>query len=881
MKKEFPKIYDPHSIEQDIYRQWETSGCFNPDKINSQETYCNILPPPNANGELHLGHASGYTFMDIFGRFERMNGKKVLLLPGKDHAGIQTQVVFEKKIKQERNVTRYDLGREEFYRETYDFCTASANYMRSQEKKIGISADWSREKFTLDPDVLKTALDTFLKMHADNLIYKGKRIINWCPRCESALSDVEVVHKETPGKIYYIKYPLEENPQKHITVATTRPETLLGDSAVAVNPQDKKYLKFVGKNVILPLQEKIIPIIADSRIDMKFATGAVKITPAHDPLDWEIGKDHGLEEISIINEKSVITEYGGKYKGLSITEARAQIISDLKEKKLLEKIEDIQHSISSCERCKTIIEPLISNQWFVNVDADSFSLKKQAIAAIKSDQIKIFPENFKDILINWFDNMHDWCISRQIWWGPQFPVWYCENCKEEKPIISLQKPTVCPHCKSNKLFQDQNTFDTWFTSGQWAYTPLNFSKGKDTFFYPSDMMIMGRDLLFFWASRMIMLSLYRTGQVPFANLYFTGLVRDKSGQKMSKSKGNGIDPLLMIEKFGTDALRMSLIIDTAPGQDYRLYEEKIETFRNFANKLWNISRYCLTQNDFKLEQKIDLIDIKSGADHWIMRQLSKTITDVNRLFESKQISLAADKLKLFTWNDFADWYIETHKTEQNTKLLGYVLDKLLRLWHPFMPFITEHIWQLSGCQGLLMTSTWPTTTPTDLFRENDAQLFDLIREIIISIRNGRIENKIDPKKKIEIIFEMEHQLKDPKKDIQNFILNQANLIKKLKTGVEKIAFQINIPSEKITRTVAGINIHIPLKGLVDNQKEKEKNQKNQKNLEQYIQNLKNRLTNKEFISKAPAHIVTEQKESLFKAERDLEYLKNQLKQQGE
>ncbi len=872
--KELPKIYQPQEVENEIYARWEQGGFFNPDNINSEEKYCNILPPPNANGELHIGHASGYTVMDIFGRYHRMKGEKTLLLPGKDHAGIQTQVVFEKKLKTKTGKTRQEIGRQEFYKKTYEFCLDRADYMRSQEKKIGISADWSREKFTLDPDVLKSALETFVKMHEDGLIYKGKRIINWCPRCATALSDVEVLHKDSPGKLYFIKYPLENLQANFITVATTRPETMLGDTAIAVNPKDVRFAKLVGENAILPLQNRPIPIIADQRIDLAFGTGAVKITPAHDPLDWQIGKDHKLEEIQIIDEKALITEFGGKYAGMTTHEARQEIVSDLEKLGLLEKIEEFSHAVSICERCKTTIEPLTSKQWFINVDAENYSLKEQAKKAIEENLIEIFPSNLKKILIDWFGNMRDWCISRQIWWGPQFPVWYCDKCGQEKYIVSLEKPTSCPHCGGKNLTQDENTFDTWFTSGQWAHTTLK-SHGNDfEDFYPSDMMVMGRDLLFFWSSRMIMMSLYATGKVPFNNLFFTGLVLDKEGHKFSKSRGNGIDPLTVIDKFGADALRMSLIMDSAPGQNSRLYEEKIETFRNFANKLWNISRYCLTQEGFELVEKISEEEIKTPADKWILYKLHLLIEDTERLFNGKQISVVADVLKTFTWNDFADWYVEFNKIEKSQKVLGYVLDKILRLWHPFMPFITEHIWTLAQQEKLLMISTWPTSLSNNATLLDGWQYVENFKAVITTIRNVRTENKIELDKKISIVINSDN------KDFSNMIKSefQEEIIKHLKTGADLISY--NQPELElgnyIKRTAGAYTIFVNLEGAIDTEKEKIKAEKEIANLENFIAGLSGRLSNQEFVSKAPAQVINQQKETLAKKQAELAELKKHL-----
>jgi valyl-tRNA synthetase len=872
--KELPKIYQPQEVENEIYARWEKSGFFQPeagqpwaDNPDTRETYCNILPPPNANGELHIGHASGYTVMDIFGRYNRMNGKKTLLLPGKDHAGIQTQVVFEKKIKAELGISRQELGREEFYKKTYEFCLDRAGYMRSQEKKIGISADWSREKFTLDPDVLSSALQTFVKMHEEGLIYKGKRIINWCPRCGTALSDVEVLHKDTTGKLYFIKYPLE-NSEAFLTVATTRPETMLGDTAIAVNPKDERFKTLVGKKVILPLQNTLIPIIADHRIDLTFGTGAVKITPAHDPLDWEIGRDHKLAEIQIINEQALITKLGGKYAGLSTHEAREAILQDLEKLNLLEKVEDLAHSVSICERCKTTIEPLTSEQWFINVQ----TLKQTAIEAIERGELEIFPTNFKKILIDWFGNMRDWCISRQIWWGPQFPVWYCSKCGQKKYIVSLEKPTACPHCGGKDLTQDENTFDTWFTSGQWVHTTLQ-ARGDDfKTFYPTEMMITGRDLLFFWASKMIMMSLYATGQVPFKNLFFTGLVLDKEGHKFSKSRGNGIDPLTMIDKFGADALRMSLIMDSAPGQDSRLYEEKIETFRNFANKLWNISRYCLAQEGFELVEKITQADLKSATDHWIVAKLEETIAQVTKLFEAKQIAVAADILKSFTWNEFADWYVEINKIEKNQKVLGYVLDKLLRLWHPFMPFITEHLWTLNGKEKMLLISSWPKNL--QIASATEVLNFETIQTCITTIRNVRAENKIELGKKITVTLNSTTE----KALIIFKAPFQEEIIRRLKTGVAEINY--NQPeatlANAVKRTIGKLSLYLDLAGAIDTEKETAKAEKEIANLENFIAGLSSRLENKEFVSKAPAQIIGQQKETLAKKQAELNELKKHL-----
>jgi valyl-tRNA synthetase len=865
MNKEIPKIYSSKEHEDLIYALWEKSGFFNPDKIKSTKRYCNVLPPPNANGELHLGHATGYTVMDIFGRFERMQGKKVLLYPGKDHAGIQSQYVYEKKIREERGISRHELGREKFYKEMYAFCIDRSQYMRNQEKKIGLGADWSREKFTLDPEVLEIALDTFVKMHRDGLIYRGERIINWCPSCSTALSDVEVIHEETSGKIYYIKYPLKQTraiaASEYITVATTRPETMLGDTAIAVNPKDKRYARLVGKAAILPLQNREIPIIADRRVEMEFGTGMVKVTPAHDPLDWQIGQDHGLPEIQVINEKAQISKLGGKYQGQDVLEARKNILNDLTELGLLEKEENHSINKSACERCKAAIEPLISKQWFIAVDGKKYSLKKESLKAIKAGKIKFYPESFRKIMISWLSNLHDWCISRQIWWGPRIPVWYCDKCGEEKYIVSIKKPVECPHCRSKKLRQEEDTFDTWFSSGQWVHTTLGYPKSKDyKAFYQSDMMVTGRDLLFFWASKMIMLSLYRTGKVPFQNLYFTGLAQDKDGKKMSKSKGNGIDPLEMIEKYGADAMRLALVMDTTPGQDFRLFEAKIESFRNFVSKLWNIYRYAVSSDsEFELVDKIVKKDVVTLSDRWIIGRLEETKKNVTDFLKKRDISEAQGKLRTFLWDDLADWYLEIHKVEKNTKVLGYVLNNALKLYHPFAPFVTEKIWQdLFGGNRILMVEKWPVIDERFLDKNSQSE-FSSLREVVTKIRNIRTNYHIDPGQTIQAYA----------KKIDN-----REVLEKL----ARIKVDIMPKGSFEGVTVAGKNIKLILaiSDLIDVEKEKARLEKEIANLEGLIIRTDALLKNKNFTKSAPKDIIANNKTKLKEYREKLKIQKGLL-----
>lgn len=900
MKAEIPTTYEPKDHEDAIYRVWETSGFFNPDSTESTETYCNVLPPPNANGELHLGHASGYTVMDIFGRFQRMQGKKTLLLPGKDHAGIQTQVVFEKKLHTEREISRHDLGRDQFFKECYDFCIDRSQYMRSQEKRLGLSADWSRETFTLDPHVSRRALETFVKMYEDGMIYRDERIINWCPRCATALSDIEVIHKETGGKLFFLKYPLKDS-SEFITVATTRPETMLGDTAVAVHPNDPRYQSLVGKTAILPLVGREIPIIADNRIDQHFGTGAVKITPAHDPLDWDIGKTHRLPIIQVIGTDSKITEAGKNFQGLFVEDARARVLEVLEKEGSLLKTEPHTINLSSCERCKTPIEFLVSKQWFVNVDASRYSLKKKSIEALEKNEIVFHPENMKSQMIRWLDNLHDWCISRQLWWGHRIPVWYCTRSTDNnqqtikkctEPIISIEPITECPQC-GGSVEQDPDTLDTWFSSGQWPYTALGYPEGNDArTFYPTDTMIMGRDLLFFWATKMVLFGLYTTKKAPFKDLYFTGLVRDKDGLKMSKSKGNGIDVLHMIDQFGADAVRLSLTIGATPGLDFRLYQEKIQTFRNFTNKLWNIGRYVVQQqsaisNRQSTTKEENKLEPKSDADLWILSRLNETVREVTRLLENYQFSLAGETLRDFTWNEFADWYVEIHKIEKNTAVLRYVFETILKLWHPFMPFVTEALWKQLDKETLLMIEPWPE----DIFRElrektggdisgSSAESFEFfIREPIETIRAVRSDRNI-PVSALSSLFirETKNDGLETLENIRKVLEENVPIFKRL-ARVKSIRFDaptgtgIPVSFRHFSGELVFENTEY---GKADTAKERARLELEISEIEKHIENFSTRLAHTEFRKKAPPSIIENTEKLLAESRQKHESLKASL-----
>jgi valyl-tRNA synthetase len=873
MDTEIPKAYDPKAWEDDLYRKWEESGFFRPEKSQGVERYTNILPPPNANGELHLGHASGYTVMDILGRFERMRGKRTLLLPGKDHAGIQTQVVFEKKLHADRGITRHDLGREKFYQETYDFCLDRASYMRSQEKRIGLSADWSRETFTLDPEVSRRATETFVRMYHDGMIYRGERIINWCPRCATALSDVEVIHKETEGKLYHLSYPVKDS-DKTITVATTRPETMLGDTAVAVHPDDKRYQPLVGKTIILPLLDREIPIIADERVDRSFGTGAVKITPAHDPLDWEIGKTHHLEAIQVIGTDAKITEAGKQFHGLPIDEARIKVLEALKQSGNFIKEESHSINLSACERCKTAIEPLISKQWFIDVDAKAYSLKRKSIEALRTDAIVFHPENMRDQMTNWLENLHDWCISRQLWWGHRIPIWYREQGTEEV-YCGIDAP------EGDGWKQDPDTLDTWFSSGQWPYTTLGYPDQEDAkIFYSTDTMVMGRDLLFFWATRMVMFGFYTTREAPFKHLYFTGLVRDEKGAKMSKSKGNGIDVLHAIDRFGADAVRLSLVLGTTPGLDFNLSDEKIETFRNFANKLWNIGRYIENQGTRNKEQGAETLETKTDADRWILGRTEAVAKEVTRLLENHQISLAGETLRAFTWDDFADWYVEVHKIEKNDALLRHAFDTILKLWHPFMPFVTEAIHQTLRLDKseFLMVAKWPSQSPSGIVAGRptsetpmNADAFELVKDLIVKIRNIRSVYHIDPTVKMVV---------STRDASERTIRDNEEVFKRLARVSEVRTAGADTPEHTLLIQSGLLQAFLHLDGAIDIEKEKARIGKELVETERYVASLEMKLSNPSFTDRAPQALVEQTKVTLDATRAKTEELQAHLSSLG-
>lgn len=870
MKKEIPKTYEPEQYEDEIYAAWEQSGYFNPDKLKldkNAESFTIVLPPPNITDKLHLGHSSMLAIEDLMIRYHRMKGFRTLWLPGTDHAAIATQNVVEKRLWKDEGKTRHDLGRESFLEKVWDFLKITQNTILYQTRKMGASLDWSRQAFTLDEQREKAVRKMFVDMYNAGIIYRGERIVNWCPRCKSTLADDEVDYKTQKTNLYTFKY----NQNFPFSIATTRPETKLGDTAVAVNPKDERYQDFIGKTyevdfVGAPLK---IKVIADWQVDMEFGTGALGVTPAHSMIDWQMAEANDLPIIKVIDEDGNIQKGFGEYSGKKASEAREIIIVKLREAGLMEKEEEIENNLSLCYRCDTPIEPLPSKQWFVSVDKKlehlgNKSLKEKAIEAAENGQINFIPDRFKKRYLDWMNNLHDWCISRQIWFGHRIPVWY-----RNEEIFVGDKPD------GDDWDQDPDTLDTWFSSGTWTFSTLgwpdNFKDGKKigdlAKFHPTQMLETGYEIITLWVSRMVIMSFFALGEIPFENVYLHGMVLDKNGKKMSKSKGNGIDPLEVINKYGTDAVRLSLLIGNTPGNDVRLSEEKIEGQRNFINKLWNVARYIITNYELTITNyKFDKNDL-TEADHWMLWKTHLLIRQVTDDIKNYRFSQAGESLRSFTWDDLADWYLEVSKFEKNeskSDVIGYVLTNLLKLWHPFIPFVTEVIWKEIDDKKLLLIETWPEVKGENKLN-ND---FELIKNIITAIRNARAENKVEPAKKIKAVIYAG--------DKKEFVEEQAILIKSLRTGIEEL--EIKESGDKIDdsifTTVGGIEIY--LIGAVDKEKEKARLKKEIAKLEEACVNIVSKLTNNEFADRAPEHIIKQEKDKLARYRSELEKLKGKI-----
>jgi valyl-tRNA synthetase len=832
-----------------------------------------VIPPPNVTGILHMGHALNNTIQDILIRYRRMTGDETLWMPGTDHAGIATQNVVEKALAKEGGLKRQDLGRDKFIERVWQWRQQYGSTIIRQLKKLGASCDWERTRFTMDEDYSRSVLEAFVRLYEKGLIYRGSYIINWCPRCQTALSDEEAPHHELNGNLYYLKYPLKDDPSQFVIVATTRPETMLGDTAVAVNPKDKRYKKLIGKKLILPLINREIKVIADGMVDMEFGTGAVKVTPAHDPNDYALGKKHNLEFVNVMTPEARMNDLAGDYRGMDRFEAREVILEDLKEKELLEKTTPHKLSAGHCYRCHTIIEPYLSKQWFVKM----IPLAKPAIAAVKKGEIKFFPYRWTKVYLNWMENIQDWCISRQIWWGHRIPVYYCRHC-DDVIMVSRTRPQNCSKCHSTDIYQDEDVLDTWFSSWLWPFATFGWPKESDDlkYFYPTSALVTAPEIIFFWVARMIMSGFEFIGKAPFKDVYIHGTVRDIEGKKMSKSLGNIIDPLEIIDEYGTDALRFSLISITAQGQDVYLSKERFEQGRNFANKIWNASRFIMMNLEPGLI-KVNLCEFSKKEDlsvinRWILSRFYSTLKDVQENLNGFKFNEAANLLYGFFWHEFCDWYLELIKSDiknpQNQVVMYKVLEKFLRAAHPFMPFITEEIWQLIPHEGeSIMLQGYPHIQQQLIDKKTEGRI-SLVFEMIVSIRNMRQDLEIPLTAKIKLT------ISSPKKENSELISLLSPYIKNL-TKAESIDLVQNYThmQSSITSVIKDTHVTIPLEGLIDIEKEKNKISSRMTQAEKEIASKEKTLSNKEFLKKAPEEVVAKEKERLNELRESLKKLK--------
>ena len=853
MKKELPKVYEPREVEGRVYEMWEKNGCFEGHRDPDKRPFTIVMPPPNVTGQLHMGHAMDCTLQDILIRFKRMQGYAALWVPGTDHAGIATQIKVEEELRKSEGLTRYDLGREKFLERVWDWKHKFGNRIVEQQKKLGASCDWSRARFTMDEGLSNAVRHVFVSLYNKGLIYKGSRIINWCPHCVTALSDAEVEYKEKPGHLWHIRYPIAGEEGRYVTVATTRPETMLGDTGVAVNPEDGRYRDIVGKKCILPLVNKEIPIVADAYVDMEFGTGCVKMTPAHDPNDFEVGLRHNLESIRVLDDNGKVVEGYGRYSGMDRYEARKAIVADLEEQGYLVKVEEHTHNVGTCYRCGTDVEPIISAQWFVKMEP----LAREALRVVNDGEVKFVPDRFSKIYTNWMENVHDWCISRQLWWGHRIPAWTCEDCGEM--TVSETDPTECQHCHSTHIRQEEDVLDTWFSSALWPFSTLgwpNESSEDFKYFYPTDVLVTGYDIIFFWVARMIFSACEHTGKPPFHTVFIHGLVRDDKGRKMSKSLGNGIDPLEMADQYGADALRFNLITGNSPGNDMRFYTERCEAMRNFANKIWNASRFLmmnLTIDRCELPGRLEL------EDKWILSKLNSVIPEVTENMERYELGVAAQKVYDFIWDSYCDWYIELTKTrlqgeDEDSKLraqqvLCYVLTETLKLLHPFMPFITEEIWQALPHSGdYLMLQQWPQHRAELDFPEEEKAM-ELIMDAIRGVRARRAEMNVPPSKKAQLTVST----------LERAVFEQGiPFLKRLAyasdvtvEGVTDAGSDDAMTAQgMVTVTTHAARLFMPLAELVDLEKEKARIEKELKKNRAELDKLEAKLGNPGFVNKA-------------------------------
>ncbi len=884
MSKELAKTYDPSGIEERLYQKWLDKKYFHAEVDKTKKPFTIVIPPPNITGQLHMGHALDNTMQDILIRFKRMQGYNALWQPGTDHASIATEVKIIEKLKEE-GIDKEDLGREKFLERAWEWKKQYGGRIVEQLKKLGSSCDWDRERFTMDEGCNKAVTEVFCRMHEKGWIYKGSRIINWCPVCNTSISDAEVEYQEQAGHFWHIKYPLvDENGEASTTefleFATTRPETMLGDTAVAINPEDDRYKHLIGRKVMLPIINRVIPIVTDSYVDMEFGTGVVKITPAHDPNDFEVGKRHNLPEINIMNDDATINANGGKFEGMDRYEARKAIVEELDSMGLLVNIEDYSHNVGTHDRCKTTIEPLIKKQWFVKMD----ELIKPAAEAVKNGEIELIPNRMEKTFFNWTDNIRDWCISRQLWWGHRIPAYYCAECGEV--VVAKEMPEKCPKCGCTHLTQDEDTLDTWFSSALWPFSTLGWpDKTEDLeYFYPTDVLVTGYDIIFFWVIRMIFSGYEQMGEKPFKTVLFHGLVRDSQGRKMSKSLGNGIDPLEIIEQYGADALRLTLITGNAPGNDMRFYHERVEASRNFANKVWNASRFIMMNMEGK-EIPADAKDNLEPVDKWILSKLNTLVKDATENMEHYELGIAVQKVYDFIWDEFCDWYIEMVKprlyNSDDAKSQGAALYTLktvlidaLKLLHPYMPFVTEEIFcTIQSEEESIMISKWPEYTEKRNFAKEEKDI-ETIKEAVRGIRNVRTEMNVAPSKKAKVfvVSEKDEVLKtftEGKLFFASLAYASEVVMQKDKEGIAEDAVSV---------VIANATLYIPFAELVDIKQEIERLEKEEKRLTGEIARANGMLNNEKFISKAPEAKIAEEKEKLEKYTQMMEAVKERLTQ---
>ncbi len=857
-----PKIYDPHEAEQKWYSYWTQNGYFHADENDPRDSFCIVIPPPNVTGLLHMGHALNNTLQDILVRFKRMDNKNALWLPGTDHAGIATQYVVEKGLAQEKK-TRKGLGRKKFIDRVWEWKDQHGGIIIDQLKRLGASCDWDRERFTLDEGLSKAVREVFVRLYEEDLIYRGDYIISWCPRCHTALSDLEVDYQETTGGFYYIRYPLTKG-KKSIVVATTRPETMLGDTAVAVHPDDERYQDLVGKDVVLPLMDRVIPIIADTYVDSSFGTGALKITPAHDANDFEVAARHNLPAVKVIDESARMNEHAGRYRDMDRFACREKIIEDLKAQKLLKKVESYTHNVGRCYRCNDVVEPTISKQWFLKVGP----LARPAIEAVREGRTRIIPSAWEKTYYEWMENIRDWCISRQIWWGHRIPAWYCKACGEL--LVAREEPQICKNCGSNKMEQEADVLDTWFSSSLWPFSTLGWPEQTKELerFYPTSVLITGFDILFFWVARMMMMGLKLRGDVPFRDVYIHALVRDAQGRKMSKSLGNVIDPIIMIDKYGADAFRFTLAALAAQGRDVKLSEDTIGGYQHFANKIWNASRFVLLNlNDYD-PQKSPPYSHYPLAARWILSRANRVATSVRSALDNYKFNEAASALYQFIWHEYCDWYVELSKQDLDAEVaegeafrratqqvLVEVLNCMLKLLHPFMPFITEEIWQkLPGNAGSIMVSRFPKVNNKFLNASAEQEL-EIIKEVVYHIRNIRGEMNIPPSQKAEVflycgssdtakVLKHHERYFVPLASIKNLVFCSAK----------------ERPKAAATAVVKDVEIYMPLAGLIDFGEEEKRIRKEIAKVEKDLAFVKKKLANEDFRIKAPVEVVQKEKQ---------------------